>query len=176
MGLNCVQVTHANLGDRRNNHNSFYYHHQIGSINLTHCFHIFPWLCVWDCTVIFCHSLLLHSGITGVLFLLLLCSLWCVWIFGYSMARGLIHLFIHYTISLPSFSNLIERHWTYEMPGRYILSSVWVKLSKFSHLSLYNLWGCMHSVYPIPYDDCENTYALFYFHHQIGSMNYLPIV
>ena len=25
-----------------------YYHHQIGSIHLFHCYHIFSWLCVWD--------------------------------------------------------------------------------------------------------------------------------
>ena len=35
-----------------------YYHHQIGSVNLTHCYHcyIFPWLYAWDgCYIIFCH-------------------------------------------------------------------------------------------------------------------------
>ena len=37
---------------------SSYYHHQIGSIHLSHCCHIFLWLCVWDgCTTIFCHLL-----------------------------------------------------------------------------------------------------------------------
>ena len=34
------------------------------------------------------------------------------------------------------------------MPVRYILSSVWVRLSIFSQLSLYNIWGCVFSVYP----------------------------
>ena len=29
-------------------YSSCYYHHQIGSIDLTHCFHIFPRLCAWD--------------------------------------------------------------------------------------------------------------------------------
>ena len=29
-------------------YSSCYYHHQIGSIHLSHCYHIFPWLCVWD--------------------------------------------------------------------------------------------------------------------------------
>ena len=29
-------------------HSSCYYHHQIGSIHLSHCYHIFPWLCAWD--------------------------------------------------------------------------------------------------------------------------------
>ena len=38
-------------------YSSCYYHHQIGSINLTH-YHIFPWLCAWDaCYIIFCHLL-----------------------------------------------------------------------------------------------------------------------
>ena len=37
-------------------HSSYYYHHQIGSINLTHSYHIFPWLCAWNVYYfIFCH-------------------------------------------------------------------------------------------------------------------------
>ena len=37
-------------------YNPSYYYHQIGSIHLSHCCHIFPWMCVWDgCTTIFCH-------------------------------------------------------------------------------------------------------------------------
>ena len=59
------------------------YHHQIGSINLTH-HHICPWLCASDvCYIIFCHLLHIHSGKNGILFLLLLCSLWGVQIVGY---------------------------------------------------------------------------------------------
>ena len=55
---------------------SCYYHHQIGSINLTHCYNMFPWLCAWDVSyIIFCHLLHIHSGKTGILFSLLLCSL-----------------------------------------------------------------------------------------------------
>ena len=38
-------------------YSSCYYHHQIGSIHLSHCYHIFPWLCVWD--VLSKHILLL---------------------------------------------------------------------------------------------------------------------
>ena len=70
-------------------HSSCYYHHQIGSINLTHSYHIFPfpWLCAWDvCYIIFCHLLHIHSGETGILFSLLLCSLWWVQIVGYVLA------------------------------------------------------------------------------------------
>ena len=42
-----------------------------------------------------------------------------------------IRLFVHYTISLSSLCELICRHWTYGMPSRYILSSVWVRLIIF---------------------------------------------
>ena len=46
----------------------------------------FPWLCAWDvCYFIFCHLLHIHSGETGILFPLLLCSLWWVQIVGYAM-------------------------------------------------------------------------------------------
>ena len=46
------------------------------------------------------------------------------------------HLFVQYTISLSSLCKFIWRHWTYEMPVRYILSSVWVRWSIFSQLSI----------------------------------------
>ena len=65
-------------------YSSCYQHHQIGSIRLSHCYHIFPSLCAWDvCYIIFCHLLHLCSGKTGNLFSLLLCSLWWVQIVGY---------------------------------------------------------------------------------------------
>ena len=54
---------------------------------LSHCCHIFPWLCAWDvCYIIFCHLLQIRSGKTGNLFSLSLCSLWWVLIFGYVLA------------------------------------------------------------------------------------------
>ena len=68
-------------------HRSCYYHHQIGSINLTHCYHIFPWLCAWDvCYIIFCHLLHIYSRKASILFSLLLCSLWCMQIVRYILA------------------------------------------------------------------------------------------
>ena len=67
-------------------HNPSYYHHQIGSIHLSHCCHIFPWLCVWDgCTIIFCHLLHIYPGNTGTLFPLLMFSLWYMQTIGYIM-------------------------------------------------------------------------------------------
>ena len=68
-------------------HNPSSYHHQIGSIHLSHCCHIFPWLCVWDgCTIIFCRLLHIYPGNTGTLFPLLMFSLWYLQTIGYIMA------------------------------------------------------------------------------------------
>ena len=56
-------------------------------------------------------------------------------------------MFVCYTISLSSLCKLIWRHWTYKMPVRYILSSVWVRLSIFSELSIIQYMGlCVFSV------------------------------
>ena len=46
-----------------------------------------------------------------------------------------------------SLCKLIWRHWTYRMPVRYILSSVWVRLSIFSQLSILRYVGlCVFSL------------------------------
>ena len=50
-------------------------------------------------------------------------------------------LFVQYTISLSSLNKLISRHWTYKIHVRYILSSVWVRLSIFSPLSIIQYVG-----------------------------------
>ena len=100
-------------------HSSCYYHHRIGSINLTHCYHIFPGLCAWDvCSIIFCHVLHIRSGKTGNLISILLCSFWWVQIIGYVLA-GRSCSFVC-TLLLSSLCKLIWRHWTYKMPVRYI--------------------------------------------------------
>ena len=85
-----------------------------------------------------------------------------------------VRLFVHY-ISLSSLCKLIWGHWTYEMPVRYILSSVWVRLSIFSQLSIIEYMGlCVFSL-PISLVMIERIYTLSYYHHQIGSMNYYPL-
>ena len=70
-------------------------------------------------------------------------------------------------------ANFIWRHWTYKMPVRYNLSSVWVRLSIFSH-PLYNTCGCVFSVYTFPSWWLREYNTLSYYHHQIGSMSYYP--
>ena len=58
-----------------------------------------------------------------------------------------IRLFVQYSISLSSLCKLIWVYWTYKMPVRYILSSVWVRLSIFSQLSIIQCVGlCVFSL------------------------------
>ena len=85
-------------------------------------------------------------------------------------------LFVQYTISLSSLCKIIWRHWTYKMPVRYILSSVWVRLSIFSQWSIIQYVGlCVFSLPTPPCDDRENIYTLSFYYHQIGSTNYYPL-
>ena len=143
-------------------YSSCYYHHQIGSIHLSHCFHIFQWLCAWDvCYIIFCHLLHIHCRKTGDLFSLVLCSLW-------SSANGrirfglqIVFICLHITPShYHHCANFIWRHWTYKMPVRYNLSSVWVRLSIFSQLSNLQYVGlCVFSL-PISFVMIERIYIL----------------
>ena len=76
---------------------------------------------------------------------------------------------------LSSLCTFIWKHWTYKMPVRYILSSVSVRLSIFSHLFIILYMGlCVFSL-PISLVMIERIYTLSYYHHQIGSMNYYPL-
>ena len=158
-------------------HSSWYYHHQIGSINLTHGCHNFPWLCAWDvCYSIFCHLIIAYTfQETRDFVLIILCSLWWAQIVGYVLAAYRVRLFVHYTISWSSLCKLIWRHWANKMPVRYILSSVWVRFSIFSQLSFIQYMGLCVLSLPVSLVVIEILYTLSYYHHQIGSMNYYPL-
>ena len=157
---------------------SCYYHHQIGSINVTYCYHIFPWLCACAvCYIIFCHLLHIHSGKTGNLFSLLLCSLWWVQIFGYVLAcRSYFFLYItpsryHHCVSLFEDIELIT-----------CLSDIFCRVecvSKIKHILSgihYTICGavCFQFTHS-PCDDWESICTSSYYHHQIGSVNYYPL-
>ena len=95
--------------------------------------------------------------------------------YKWSHTTDRIHLFVYYTISLSSLCKLTWRHWTYEIPVRYILSSVWERLNIFSQLSIIEYVGlCVFSL-PISLVMIEIIYTLSYYHHQIGSINYHPL-
>ena len=70
------------------------------------------------------------------------------------------HLFVQNTISLLSLCKLIWRHWTYKAPVRYILSSVWVRLSIFSPLSIIQYVGLYVFSLPISLVMIEIIYIL----------------
>ena len=56
------------------------------------------------------------------------------------------HIFIKVGLSDELISNYHWRHWTYKMPIRYFLSSVWVRLSIFAQLSIIQYMGlCVFS-------------------------------
>ena len=61
------------------------------------------------------------------------------------------------------------------MPVRYILSSMWVRLSIFSQLSIIQYMGLCVFGLPISLVMIERIYTLSYYYHQIGSMNYYPL-
>ena len=95
----------------------------------------------------------------------------CKYSDSFWLADRRVRLFVHYTIVLSSVCKLIWGHWIYKMPVRYILSSVWIRLSTFSQLSIIQYMGlCVFSL-PISLVLIERIYALSYYHHQIGSMN-----
>ena len=94
------------------------------------------------------------------LFSLSLCSLWWVQIVGYVLACRSYSFVVQYIISLSSLCKLIWRHWTYKMPVRYILSSVWVRLSIFSQLSIIQYVGLCAFSLPISLVVIERIYML----------------
>ena len=143
-------------------YSSCYYPNQIGSIHLSYCFHISPCLCDWDvCYIIFCHLLYIHSGETGNSFWLVLCSLRWVQIVGCVLACRSYSFCLY--ITPPHYrhcANFIWRHGTYKFPVRYNLSSVWLRLSIYSQLSIIQYVGlCVFSL-PIFFVMIEIIYIL----------------
>ena len=143
-------------------HNPSYYHHQIGSIHLSHCCHIFPWLCVWD--VVLSYSVIYYIYIPGTLG-----PCFHYWCSVYGICKwsdtlwpvGRVRLFADYTISLSSLCRLIWKHWTTKMLVRYMMPSVCLRLGQFSQLSLYSLYGavCLQLT-QFSCDDRENVYFI----------------
>ena len=121
----------------------------------------FPWLCAWDvCCIIFCHLLYIRSGKPGICFHYY-CAVYdeCKYLDMFWLADRT-RLFVQYTISLSSLCKLIWRHWTYKIPVRYILSSVWVRLSIFSLLFILHYVGLYVFSLPISLVMIERIYIL----------------
>ena len=127
-----------------------YYHHQMGSIHLSHCYHIFPWLCAWYvCYIIFVAYYIYIPGKPGFCF-----HYYCAVYDEFKLSDTFwftdrIRLFVQCTNSLSSLYKHIWRYWAYKMPVRYILSSVWVRLSIFSQFSFIQYVGLCVFSWPI---------------------------
>ena len=119
---------------------------------------------LWYFSVVVCLRCLLHHILSLIAYVfrgnrdfdsLSLCSLWWMrW----------------YVLACRSYSFVCNG--TYKMHVRYILSSVWVRLSIFSQLSIIQYMGLCAFNLPISLVRVEIMYILSYYHHQIGSMNY----
>ena len=143
-------------------HNPSYYHHQIGSIHLSHCCHIFRG-CVSE-MVALSYSAIYYIYIPGTLG-----PCFHYWCSVYGICKwsdtlwpvGRVRLFADYTISLSSLCRLIWKHWTTKMLVRYMVPSVCLRLRQFSQLSLYSLYGavCLQLT-QFSCDDWENVYFI----------------
>ena len=151
------------------------YYHQIGSIHLSHCCHIFPWLCVWDgCTTVFCHQLHIYNNWDFV-------SIICVQsidVQSMVFANDRIHyglqvVFVCLQITLSHYHHYADSSEGIELIKcfRYMLPSVCLRLRLFSQLSFIQYMGlCVFSL-PNSSVMVVRTCTLSYYHHQIGSMN-----
>ena len=123
--------------------NPSYNHHQIGSINLSHYCHIFPWLCVWGgCTIIYCNILHIYPGNTGTLLPILMWSLWYMQMIGCFMSFRSCSFVCELNISLSSLCGLVcLKALNKQMPVPMVYSSL--------NYLLFNIRGCVYSAYPI---------------------------
>ena len=152
-------------------HSSCYYHHQPYRLSYF--------------SVVVCLRYLLHHNISLIaytfrenrdfVFIIIVQFMMSA---GSRIRFGLQIVFVYWYISPSHYhhcANFIWRHWTYKMPVRIIISSVWVKLSIFSRLTTVHYMGLCVLSLPISLTMTERIYTLSYYHHQIGSMNYYPL-
>ena len=127
--------------------------------NCRHYRRSFRWILHHIDAIPICHLVHIHSAKTGILFSLLLCSLWWVQIDGYVLAcrSCLFVCTLHHLIII--IGKLIWRHWTYKMPVRYILSIVWVRFKHIFSVIHYTIYGavCFRFTH-FPCDDWENIH------------------
>ena len=154
-------------------HNPSYYHHQIGSIHLPHCCHIF--------SVVVCLRWLYYHSLSSITYISR--EHWDTWVhYWWSVydickwsdtlwSSGHVRSFADYTISLSSLCRPIWRHWTTKMLVRYMLRSVCLRLRQFSQLSFIQYMGlCVFSL-PNSLLMIVRMCTLSY-HLQIGRMNH----
>ena len=137
-------------------HSSCYYHHQIGSINLTHCNHIFPWLCAWDvCYIIYHNTFRENRDFVFIIFVQFMMS-------ANSWIRfGWLVVFVCLFITPSHYHHFVNSSEDIELIK--CLSNIFCRVceSYFLRYPQYNIWGCMFPVYHFPCDDWDNIYIYF---------------
>ena len=170
----CVQLAHISLGNWKD-------------VSIAHVSIIiksddypflsyFSCLCAWDCCYfIFCiRCIYIPFWETGILFSLLLRSLWWLQIVGYILACRLYSFVctLHHLIIIIGQTYLKTLN-LWNTCQIYLIECV----SKITHILPvihYRMYGAVFSVYPFPLWWLRK-YILSYYHHQIGSMNYHPL-
>ena len=129
-------------------HNSSYYHHQIGSINLFHC----------------CHVVILFRGCVPDVVV-------PVYAVGFIYIPGKLG-FVYFTTAQSYDVCKQSSTWWPDGCIRECVSKIKSILSIIFHV----MYGAVRIQFThFSYDDCENTCTLSYYHHQIGSMTHLPL-
>ena len=143
-------------------YSSCYYHNQIGSIHLSHCFHIFSVVVCLRCLLHHIQSLIVYTFRENREFVFI-SIVQFIMSANIRIRFGLQIVFVSFYITPSHYhhcGNFIWRHWTYKMPIRYNLSSVWVRLRIFSQLSIIqNVGLCVFNL-PISFVMTEIIYIL----------------
>ena len=151
-GVVCVKFALWSLGDRKDD-NSSSYHHQIGSINLSHCCHIFPLLYAWGCCTIIPCPFNIYPEIAGFCVFYYCAVLRCVQIIEYIMTRWsypgffcISHFLIIFSIEL-----LKCLSGTFCLECAFKMKSILTIIFHAIHEAV-----CIQLTH-FPYDDCENV-------------------
>ena len=148
---------------------SCYYHHQIGSIHLFHCYHIFSVVVCLRCLLH--HILLIIALHSGKICFHYYCAVYdeCNNRIRFVLKVVFVCLYItpshyHHCANLSEDIELIK-----------CLSDIFCPVCIFSQLSIIQYVGLCFQFTHFPCDVRENIFTLFCYHHQNGSMNYYPL-
>ena len=155
---------------------SSYYHHEMGSIHLSHCYHIFLWLCVLrylshHILLLTAHTFQENWELVFINFVQFMMSA------NSRIHFGLKIVFVSLYITPSHYHHCAELSKDIELIK--CLSDIFCRVCKIRHI-LSVIHYTIHEAVcfqftHFPCDDWENIYTLSYYHHQIRSMNYYPL-
>ena len=117
---------------------------------------LFPWWCLWSgCIITFCQMLRIHHGNIGSLFLLSMCSLWCVQMIGYIMACGSRSFFrtLHY-LTMQTYLQALNFYDAFQIYAEECVC----KTKSMPLIMPYSIHGTVYfQLIHLSCDDCENV-------------------